>query len=161
MYCRHKPSGQAYAFIDGRMIYLGVFGTAASKAEYNRLIAEWLAAGRRLPTDPQAVTIAEVVAAFRRNAAVYYGPRSKTAVNIDESLRPVVKLYARTPAIEFGPLRLKAVRESMIRAGRVRASINRRMCGNCPKAMMNRRMMNPSRRQRKRSRRPEPFTERA
>jgi integrase len=124
-YCRHRASGQAYSFIDGRMIYLGVFGTAASKTEYSQLIAEWLTAGRRLPTDPQAVTVAEVVAAFRRHAAAYYGPNSRAAVNIDESLRPVVKLYATTPAAEFGPLRLKAARESMITAGRVRANINR------------------------------------
>ncbi|MGA2443407.1 MAG: hypothetical protein ABSH08_20840 [Tepidisphaeraceae bacterium] len=106
------------------MIYLGIFGTSASKAEYSRIIAEWLAAGRRLPTDPQAITIAEVVAAFRRHARVYYGPASQSPANIDEALRPVVRLYAKTPAVEFGPLRLKAVRESMIAAGRVRSNIN-------------------------------------
>jgi len=106
------------------MIYLGTFGTSASKAEYNRIIAEWLSAGRRLPTDPQATTVAEIVVAFRRHAKTYYGPKSKTAVNILEALRPVVKLYAKTPAVEFGPLRLKAVRESLIAAGRVRSNIN-------------------------------------
>ncbi|MGD0138659.1 MAG: hypothetical protein ABSD28_07265 [Tepidisphaeraceae bacterium] len=106
------------------MIYLGIFGTSASKAEYSRIIAEWLAAGRRRPTDPQAITIAEVVAAFRRHALVYYGPASQSPANIDGALRPVVRLYAKTPAVEFGPLRLKTVRDSMIAAGRVRSNIN-------------------------------------
>ncbi|MGD0767780.1 MAG: hypothetical protein ABSB42_06240 [Tepidisphaeraceae bacterium] len=106
------------------MIYLGIFGTSASKAGYNQIIAEWLAAGRRRPTDPQAITIAEVVAAFRRHASVYYGPDSQTPTNIDEALRPVVRLYGKTPAVEFGPLRLKTVRESMIATGRVRSNIN-------------------------------------
>jgi len=124
-YCFHRASGQGYVTIENRMIYLGAYRTAPSKAEYNRLIAEWLSAGRRLPSDPQAITIAEVIAAFRRHAAAYYGPNSKAAVNIDESLRPVVKLYAQTPAMDFGPLKLKAVREAMIHAGRVRTNINR------------------------------------
>ena len=30
--------------LDGKDFYLGVWRSAASKAEYNRLIAEWLAA---------------------------------------------------------------------------------------------------------------------
>jgi integrase len=124
-YCRHRASGQAYVCIEGRMIYLGRYGSAASREEYNRLIAEWLAGGRRLHTNPQTITVAEVVAAFRRHAIGYYGPTSKTAKNMDESVRPAVKLFARTPALEFGPLRLKAVRESMIAAGRVRSNINR------------------------------------
>jgi len=128
-YCRHRASGQAYVTIQGRDLYLGKHGTAASRAEYDRRIAEWIAAGRRVPIDPQAITIAEVVAAFRKHAKTYYrdedGTVSAAAVNIDLSLRPVVKLFGRTPATEFGPLRLKAVQKTMIDAGFVRANINR------------------------------------
>jgi len=61
-YCRHRPTGQAYVWIDGRMIYLGLYGTAASRQRYDQIITEWIAAGRRLPGDPQAITVAEVVA---------------------------------------------------------------------------------------------------
>jgi integrase len=128
-YCRHRPTGQAYVYIEGRMIYLGHYGTAASRAEYDRIIAEWIAAGRRLPVDPQSVTVAEVVAAFRRHAKTYYrsadGTISREADNIDAAVRPVLRLYGKTPAVEFGPLRLKAVVKSMIDAGRVRSNINR------------------------------------
>jgi integrase len=124
-YCRHRGSGQAVVALSGQDIYVGQYGSPASRAKYDRLIAEWIAAGRRLPTDPNAITIAEVVAAFRRHAQTYYGADSKAAANIDGSLRPVVKLYGRTAANEFGPLRLKTVREQFISGGRVRANINR------------------------------------
>ena len=48
-YRHHKPSGQAVVTLDGRDHYLGKHGTEASKQEYDRLIAEWLASGRRTP----------------------------------------------------------------------------------------------------------------
>jgi len=67
-YCHHRATGQAYVWIDGRMVYLGPFGKSASRARYDQIIAEWIAAGRRLPVDPHAITVAEVVAAFRRHA---------------------------------------------------------------------------------------------
>ncbi|MHB0957257.1 MAG: hypothetical protein ACYC0X_24535 [Pirellulaceae bacterium] len=50
-YRRHKPTNQAVVTINGQDIYLGKWNTAASKAEYDRLIAEFLANGRRLQSD--------------------------------------------------------------------------------------------------------------
>ena len=44
----HKPTGQAVLTLSGKDHYMGVWKTAASKAESNRLIGEWLAAGRCL-----------------------------------------------------------------------------------------------------------------
>lgn len=41
----HKPSGQAVVSLSGRDHYLSKHGTGAAKAEYDRLIAEWLAHG--------------------------------------------------------------------------------------------------------------------
>lgn len=108
---------------------MGQHGTPSSRAEYDRVIAEWIAAGRQLRTDPDAITIAEVVAAFRRHALSYYrdanGRVGKHVTNIDEAVRPLLKLYSHTLAVEFGPLRLKAVRQTLIDAGRVRSNINR------------------------------------
>jgi hypothetical protein len=48
-YCLHKTTGQAVVTLDGRDVYLGRHDTPQGKAEYDRLIAEWLANGRRLP----------------------------------------------------------------------------------------------------------------
>ncbi len=45
-YCRHKASGQAVVTIQGRDHYLGPWKSKASHLEYDRLIGEWIAAGR-------------------------------------------------------------------------------------------------------------------
>jgi hypothetical protein len=128
-YCRHRGSGQAIVTIDHQDIYLGPYGSRASRAEYDRIIAEWIANGRCLPTDPSQITVAEVVANFRRHAKTYYrdadGNVSKALTNIDEALKPVLALYASLPAKDFSPLRLQAARQRMIESGRVRTNINR------------------------------------
>jgi hypothetical protein len=42
-YCRHKSSGRAYVRIGGKMYYLGKYGSEASRREYDRIIAEFVA----------------------------------------------------------------------------------------------------------------------
>ncbi|MGH7178701.1 MAG: tyrosine-type recombinase/integrase, partial [Tepidisphaeraceae bacterium] len=109
--------------------YLGPYGTRASRAEYDCQIAKWIAAGRRTPVDADGPTVVEVAAAFRRHAAAYYrhadGTPTSEPVAFDTALGPLLKLYGRTPAADFGPLALKAVRNEMIRRGWVRTSINK------------------------------------
>jgi len=48
---RHKPTGQAVVTLSGKDYYLGRWNTKASRAEYDRLIGEWLVGGRCLPTE--------------------------------------------------------------------------------------------------------------
>ncbi len=48
-YRLHKPTGSAVVTLDGRDVYLGKYGTPVSRAEYDRILAEWLVNGRRLP----------------------------------------------------------------------------------------------------------------
>ena len=67
-YRKHRASGQAIVTIGGRDIYLGPYGTKASKAEYDRVIAEWLARSRRPAIDPNDLTIIELIAAFWEHA---------------------------------------------------------------------------------------------
>ena len=45
----HRRSGQGRVHLSGRDFYCGTWGTPACKAAYDRLIAEWLHNGRRLP----------------------------------------------------------------------------------------------------------------
>jgi hypothetical protein len=52
-YRRHKRSGQAYVSIQGRDYYLGDYGSAESKVQYRRLVAEFTLTGLS-PTTPQA-----------------------------------------------------------------------------------------------------------
>ena len=44
-YRRHKASGQAIVVIRGTMLYLGKYGSKASRAAYKRYLAEYLASG--------------------------------------------------------------------------------------------------------------------
>lgn len=47
-YCHHKASGQAYVTLNAKTVYLGPYDTAASHAEYDKVIGEWLAAGKEV-----------------------------------------------------------------------------------------------------------------
>ena len=58
-YRLHKASGQAIVALGGRQIYLGPFGSQVSKDEYDRIIAEWLANGRRTAGMTASVTVSE------------------------------------------------------------------------------------------------------
>jgi len=72
-YSHHKPSGQAVVRLNGRDHYLGPHGTAASRAEYNRLIGEWMAGGRRLPSAPEiSITINEILLSYKGHVEQYY-----------------------------------------------------------------------------------------
>jgi hypothetical protein len=68
-YRHHKPTNQAVVTLNGRDFYLGVYGSATSRAEYDRLIAEWLSHGRRCPGDDSAgPTVNEILLAYIRVA---------------------------------------------------------------------------------------------
>lgn len=126
-YRRHKPTGQAVVTINGRDIYLGKWNSAASKDEYDRLIAEFLANGRRLQSDAD-VTVVEVLNAYRKFAENYYRKDGRVTSEygcILESLKIVRELYGRKIANDFGPLALKAVRQRMVDKGWSRGHINK------------------------------------
>ena len=133
-YRHHKPSGQAVVTICGRDHYLGEFGTSQSRKCYDRLIAEWLAAGRSVdPTSAfnGSITVTELIAAHWRFAQGYYqknGSKNVELVKLRIIARPLRRIYGRTPAAEFGPLRLKAIREEFLQAGLSRRYINDQIC---------------------------------
>src|SRR4051794_20131935 len=123
-YRRHKQSGQAIVTLtDGlggrRDVLLGKYGTAASRAEYARVIAEWEANGRQFPASSVAdLTVAELIGRFWPWVATHYrrpdGTETREVADFKYSLRPVNHLYGSLPAKDFGPLELKAVRHLMI-----------------------------------------------
>jgi integrase len=132
-YRLHKPSGQAVVTIDGRDFYLGKYGTAESRAEYDRLLAEWLACGRRLPRPASPaggdLTVNELALSFIRWAESYYvknGEPTTEVWNVKAAIRTLRQLYGHTPARDFGPLALKAVRQALIDSGICRNEVNRR-----------------------------------
>jgi integrase len=136
---RHKPSSQAVVTLNGKDIYLGPWPPTLRKpppdvrAAYDRLIAEWLANGRRLPVEEgaPAASVNEVILAFWRWAEQHYRRADGTPTNqLNEykyTLRATRELYGPTPAPMFSPLKLKAVRQKMIDAGWSRGVVNRRV----------------------------------
>ncbi len=142
-YRLHKPSGQAVVRINGRDIYLGVHGTEASRQEYDRIIAEWLASGRTPPRQARShsttadqiagsdLSINELLLAFLEHAEKHYrdpsGQPTGELHNFKDAIRPLKKLYGMTEARKFGPLSLRAVREDMVRSGLTRQVINSRV----------------------------------
>ena len=132
-YRHHKPSGQAVVTLSGRDIYLGPFESGASRAEYDRLIAEWLSNGRTPARSASAegpdLTVNELLLAFVRWAETYYrkgGRITGEVTNIKYAIRSLRALYGHTPAKDFGPLQLKTVRQGIIETGICRNEFNRR-----------------------------------
>jgi hypothetical protein len=85
-YQRHRASGQAVVTLYGRDFYLGPYGTKASKVEYDRLVGEWIAAGRpsRPPSQTSDITVVELAAAYRKYARGYYQKDGKPTDTIHQ-----------------------------------------------------------------------------
>jgi integrase len=113
--------------INGRTFYLGPHGTKASHLEYDRLIGEWLAAGRSTSygAPAGAYAIVELIADYLRYVAGYHGKGPNSEYHrVLLALRPLRELYGRTATVEFGPLELKALRQRYLSLDWSRSYIN-------------------------------------
>ncbi len=100
-----------------RDYWLGPYDTPESRERYYRLIAEWESLGRRHPkgesrAPASALTISELVHAYYTWAKTNY--RFDSLHSFRMALRVVRRYFGSTPAIEFGPNRLRLVRDRMI-----------------------------------------------
>jgi integrase len=101
---------------------LGAYGSPESYAEHERLCAVWRAAWEahargELAPAPEApaaaLTVAEVAARYTVHVRQRYRDKPE-AGNIAGALRPLLRLYGPTPAREFGPKALKALRVTLV-----------------------------------------------
>jgi hypothetical protein len=69
-YCHHKPTDRAYVRIDRKMIYLGKHGSATSRREYDRIIAEFIANGRQAFADPDEILVEQLIIRFDESVVV-------------------------------------------------------------------------------------------
>ena len=113
-YSHHKASGQAVVLLNGESFYLGKHGTAASRRKYDRMIGEWQASGRHLPAPEGELTVKEVILRFWQHAKSYYAGSGELE-NYRPVLRGLKRLYGDTPAADFGPLALKALRNDWLK----------------------------------------------
>jgi len=126
-YRKHRASGQAVVTLHGADHYLGPHNSRASKQLYDRLIVEYCAAGRARPATEHEITVIEVIARYWRFAQGYYvkgGKPTSELAAIRCAVRSLKRLYGPVPAVEFGPVSLKALREHWITEGHARRTIN-------------------------------------
>ena len=97
-YRKHRASGQAVVTLYGRDFYLGPHGTKASRIEYDRLVTEWVVAGRpsQMPNRQSDITIVELASAYRKFAKGYYQKNGKpTDTNLQ--VRRAAELLCQRP----------------------------------------------------------------
>ncbi len=135
-YRLHSPSGTARCWLNGAWVTLGKYDSPESRAEYARLLAELVVAPvpsavATPATRAKDITVNELLLGFWQFADGHYrradGSPTNELPQFAQTFRLLRHLYGHTPASEFGPLALKAVREQMIAAGWSRKLINQRV----------------------------------
>lgn len=114
-YGLHKPSGQARVTLNGRTIYLGRHGSPESRQRYADLITDYQAGSFSL--DRELMTLDRLAIEYTRHAETYYvkdGKPTRELSSIQSALRPLLARFGTTRVRDFGPARLKVVREDMI-----------------------------------------------
>lgn len=124
-YRHHKPTGQAYMFVNGERRYLGRFDSPVSKATYRRLLAELASNNGRLRVAVDELRIVELCDRWNAHAKTYYSHRKGDPFKT--TLAVLVQLYGSTKAAEFGPKCLKTVRAAMVAKGWSRPTVNERI----------------------------------
>jgi len=138
-YRLHKPTGQAVVTLNGRDYYLGKHDTPESHQRYHTLIAEWIAADHQMrpkqSQDSPTISVTRLVECYWAFAQGYYAdPEGRATAQQERVRRSIEFLTEMYPALavdEFGPLKLKAIRQKMIERGWVRRHINQ--CVACVK----------------------------
>ena len=120
---RHKR-GYGVVTLGNKDHYMGAWpnrGKApkAVQEAYRRFLAEhWAQDGAPPPPRKEEATIEDLIAQFWSWAKRYYrknGEPTSEVGNIAAALRPLRKLYGTTPACDFGPVKLQAVRDHIMR----------------------------------------------
>jgi integrase len=133
-YSHHKATGQARVQFNGKSVYLGVYDSPESHQRYAEFIASLPTPTPEEPPKPLEpalvrVTVRSCVLLFSQHAIKYYvhpdGTPTGEHVTIRCALKPMVELFGDLPASEFGPKRLKEVRDSMISLDWSRRYINK------------------------------------
>lgn len=109
----------------------GPFGSAESLTAKARLELEIASSATATVTPTDDVTVAEVLVAYLEHAKRHYRRADGTPTREVEEhklvIRHVRELYGESPAANFGPLALKAIRHKFINAKWSRTTINQRV----------------------------------
>ena len=131
-YRLHKARGLAVVVIDGKSIYLGEFNSPESVQKYNAKIAEWRRkqSVRSEPTETTRAifTCGDFALDYLAYAERYYVKNNQPTSQVHQvkqALKALVALYETLPAAEFGPTKLKNVRQHLVSQGKTRSYVNK------------------------------------
>lgn len=136
-YLEHKQSGRARAVWYDKagnyhdVLLPGPFGSDESRKAYGKLLLEdHVAPAGAGVRDRSGLALVEVLAAYLDHAERHYrGPDGRPTSEL-ATVKLVIKalreVYGPEPVAEFGPLKLKAVRQGWVSAGLTRNEVNRR-----------------------------------
>ena len=108
-------------------IQLGAHGSAKADAEYAKFCRDWWARKARpdaegqsnpvlqIPKEEKNVTLKEVLVGFLNEAEIQFGGNSHYDGYVAALLYPIDR-FGDLPVDEFTPLKLKAVRDEMVRS---------------------------------------------
>ena len=118
-YCHHKATGQAYATLHGKVVYLGKHDSPESHQAYDQAIANWK---QIHATSAQVTTIGQLTLMFMdQHAKDYYSPGELR--NYQLAIKVLNKLFRTTRVGDFGPKKHQLVQEEFAKH-RVRNQVN-------------------------------------
>lgn len=115
-HCLHKRSGQAVVFINRKQRYLGPYDSPKSREEYAKVLTE-LARGGDLKAVQSGITTPSLSVS---DLLLKYFTEELPRFSRDEQhcqrgvIRIMRQLFGETPAEDFGPLKLRIVRDAMV-----------------------------------------------
>ena len=117
-YRLHKASGQAVVELDGRTFYLGKHGSKASREEYERRIAEYLANGRQLPPTcvNTGVSCQELAIYYLEWAEKHHIKQPKSFRHCKRAMSFLVEHYGKISADEFSARSLLYLQDKIVNA---------------------------------------------
>lgn len=117
-YLLHKPTGQARVRIDGRDHYLGPYGSPESRDEYDKLIEEWFA--RQGDVSGFKLTLDDLSILYMRHVRAHHRKNGQPTSRVHctrLALRHLMQVHGTTRLCNFGPRKLKEVRQARTDAG--------------------------------------------
>ena len=133
----HSASGRAVVRLSGKDHYCGAWdarrdrATPEARAAYARLVSQWLARGGhdQAPLEPEPFEdVGQLAAAYWTHVRMTYRKHGRETSEVTAqkiALRYLLDLFRTCPLADFGPLKLRAVRDAMVRDNLARKSINR------------------------------------
>lgn len=125
-YALHSATGQAFVRVQGRMIYLGKYGTPESRTRHRNIVAAAQARSEALDL-MRPLSVGELCERFVLAMQQEHGQRSWQDIEARAVALTVCEKFAGLEAATFGPKALQDIQQAMLKQDRLtRYGINRR-----------------------------------